>query len=156
FYNLGDVAKRNTGRVLAKDSFWRKRYALLQNLPIAQYPRDAYDYALEDSTATLETRQAQEANKFSVKVLQNVHGLDPLADQYRQVMAALPLRAMSAYGLRTDAGAVARCEEDVRAMQLELREQMQAVGLVKRKVSRDTKAIAKRCAEIGVPSAKKA
>src|SRR5690606_22547323 len=63
FYNLGDVAKRNTGRVLAKDSFWRKRYALLQNLPIAQYPRDAYDYALEDSTATLETRQAQEANK---------------------------------------------------------------------------------------------
>lgn len=103
-YNLAGLAWRLCRIELAKgDDTWRKRYGELRGLPVAQWPRDAVMYAANDATATGATWLAQW--KPSTRIALNFPGKtvsDALVDEFRQVQAALWLKAMSVWGLRTD------------------------------------------------------
>jgi hypothetical protein len=137
-YNLASVAKRTAGRELSKPEneedtdHWRLRFGELDGLPIEQYPKEAYDYALEDAIATAESFVAQEVLRVTDKRIQrNFPGRDPFVDETRQTIASIPLKAMSAYGLRTDAAAVERLVVEVEEKTLEARADLVEVGLVR-------------------------
>jgi hypothetical protein len=132
-YNLAGVSQRLTGRRLDKPvgandtDHWRLRFGELDGLPIASYPPAAYAYALEDAIATAEDFIEQEWSRFNEpRIRRNFPGLDPFLDEARQTIAALPLKAMSAYGLRTDPEAVERLAEEVEAKILEVRAELVA------------------------------
>jgi len=130
-YNLAALALRLCGRKLDKPlgeddvDHWRLRFGELDGLPIASYPPAAYSYALEDAIATAEVWIAQELARWTDKRIgRNFPGYDPLLDEARQTMAAVPLKAMSAYGLRTDPAAVERLAVEVEAKILETRAEL--------------------------------
>lgn len=136
-YNLAQLSKRLTGRVLSKPEdddkdHWRLRFGELDELPIESYPKAAYDYALEDSIATAEDFIVQERERTgNARIRRNFPGRDPFLDEVRQTMAAVPLKAMSAYGLRTDGPAVERLAEEVQGKIVEARADLVDEGLVR-------------------------
>jgi DNA polymerase I len=113
-YNLQALSRRLCGIELDKGDdnpdHWRLRYELLRGVPFEQWPADALSYALDDAWATAHVFVAQcRADSYERrKAQEKFPGLDPLADEARQTRAALWLKAMSAYGVRTDPVAVRR------------------------------------------------
>jgi hypothetical protein len=148
-YNLQQLSKRLTGRQLSKpegeddSDHWRLRFSELEGVPVDQYPKAAYDYALEDAVATAENYIVQERERHgNTRIRRNFPGRDPFADEIRQTMACLPLKAMSAYGLRTDGAGVERFAAEVQEKIIEARADLVEAGLVRPpKYSRDTDAI---------------
>lgn len=137
-YNLADLSRRLTGRELSKPTgaddtdHWRLRFSELEGVPIEQYPRAAYDYALEDAVATAEDFIAQEVQRWNnARIKRHFPGKDPFVDEARQTIACVPLKAMSAYGLRTDGPAVERFAEEVIAKIEEQRKDLVEAGLVR-------------------------
>lgn len=137
-YNLAQLSKRLTGRKLSKPEdeddtdHWRLRFGELQGMPVELYPKEAYDYALEDAVATAEDFIVQEYRRTTDKrIARNFPGRDPFLDETRQTMACLPLKAMSAWGLRTDGPAVERFAEEIEQKILEERADLVAAGLVR-------------------------
>lgn len=137
-YSLAEVSKRLTGRVLSKPAgeddvdHWRLRFGELDELPIAEYPKEAYDYSLEDSIATAEDFVEQEVQRTSnPHIRRNFPGRDPFVDEVRQTMCCVPLKSMSAYGLRTDGPSVERFAEEVQQKIKEARADLVEVGLVR-------------------------
>lgn len=157
-YNLASVAKRCAGRELSKPEneddtdHWRLRFSELESLPVEQYPSEAYGYALDDAIATAESFIAQEVARVSDKRIQrNFPGRDPFVDETRQTIASIPLKAMSAYGLRTDAAAVERLAIEVEEKIVEARADLVAAGLVRSPAyHRNTDAIVKYIRERGL------
>jgi hypothetical protein len=157
-YNLGDLTYRHTRRRLNKPGkkyggegesdedeapdHWRLRFGELDGVPIAQYPTEAYEYALGDAIATAEVFITQETSRFNdARIRTNFPGLDPFADEARQTKFALPLKAMSAYGLRTDAVAVERFAAEVQEKIDEVRTDLIKNGLVREEYNRSKPAI---------------
>jgi DNA polymerase-1 len=137
-YNLAALAKRLCKRELSKPEdaddtdHWRLRFGELAGLPVELYPAEAYAYALEDAIATAEVWIAQEVARYRDKRIQaHFPGRDPFVDEVRQTICTIPLKAMSAYGLRTDAAAVERLAAEVQAKIEEVRETLVAEGLVR-------------------------
>lgn len=59
-YNLGEVVKQVLGRDNAKaNDRFRQSYALLEDIPITQWPPEARTYPIDDAVNTLETALAQ-------------------------------------------------------------------------------------------------
>jgi hypothetical protein len=111
---------------------WRLRFGELDGVPIESYPNEAYDYSLDDSTGAGAVFIAQEvARRTDPRIVQNFPGRDPFSDEARQTIVTIPLRAMSAYGLRTDAAAVERLVEEVEAKIEEARADLVEAGLVR-------------------------
>jgi hypothetical protein len=156
-YNLAGIVKRHTGRVLSKPEneddhdHWRLRFSELEGVPIAQYPKAAYDYALEDAIAAIECFVGQDIKRTTDKRIQrNFPGRDPFVDEARQTCSCLPLKAMSAYGLRTDGPAVERLVEQVQEKIIEERAVLVDAGLVRPPAySRNTEAILRYVRERG-------
>lgn len=98
-YSLGEVAWRRAGYALDKDDPWRKRYAELLGVDIADWPAEARDYALHDARATLATFKKQQ---------QHPHADLIFVDAPRQARGHLALYAQTLRGIRTDQ---ARVEE---------------------------------------------
>ena len=120
-YALDDVAWRLCRMRLNKDSPWRLRYAELQDVPLDQWPLDARQYALDDAAATAcawyrqeQVPDARVARNFPERCAQVGLRQAALGDEYRQARAALWLKAMSGYGLRTDPQAVQRYAARIR------------------------------------------
>lgn len=149
-YDLATCAKRNTDLELDKSGdTWRLKYALLDGVPIDQWPAEAVDYALLDAVATLETYLAQcewRETKQGRAILARWEGysapayfgeLDPLQDAHAQTCHALWLKATSGYGIRTDAVALDKFERRTRLDYIRLCEQVRRTGLARRKYWRD-------------------
>lgn len=149
-YNLAALCWSHCRRKLSKPTgkhdvdHWRLRFGELDGVPIAQYPDEAYDYSLEDSIGAGEVFISQEVMRRSDRrIAQNFPGQDPLADEARQTIVTVPLRAMSAYGLRTDAEAVERLVQEVEEKIEEARIDLVEAGLVRPPAySRNTEKIA--------------
>jgi DNA polymerase I len=90
-YSLETVVKDYLGRGDAKrNDRWRKSYALLEHLPISEWPEDARQYPIDDAVNTLE------ASEMQIKVCNNLHDLP------RQAHAAFCAHLGAIWGLRTD------------------------------------------------------
>lgn len=59
-YDLGSVAKRRANVAVDKNDPWRMRYGELAGVPISEWPQAAYQYALDDATATWAVYREQE------------------------------------------------------------------------------------------------
>jgi hypothetical protein len=121
-YSLATCVELVLGRTNAKvNDRWRKSYALLEDIPIEEWPADARIYPIDDAVNTLEVALAQ-------------HGLWPrgdgskwesrnLHDQSRQVYAAFCMALGAAWGFAIDGEAVDDLEREVteeRAKNLEM------------------------------------
>lgn len=103
-YSLAALAWRYCKTQLNKDDDGpRLKYGELRGVPVDQWPRDAVQYAADDASATgaVWLRQWRPSSRLAL----NFPGktiADAVADEFRQVRAALWLKAMSVWGLKTD------------------------------------------------------
>jgi DNA polymerase-1 len=104
-YDLGTLSAYWLGkdRTAEKESAssWRLRYHELDGEPIAAWPSEAVDYALEDADDPYEIWQRQ--------------GPDLLVNEAEQNYAAWGLHLISCWGLRTDGAYVDQLEKETRA-----------------------------------------
>lgn len=144
-YNLAALAWRHYKIELDKsDTGWRTRYGELRGLPVAQWPREAYQYAADDASATGAVWLAQW--RPSSRLALNFPGktiADALVDEYRQGRAALWLKAMSVWGLKTDPVALQIFSHYVAEDYAETVETLVAAGLARRDFSVSREAVVK-------------
>lgn len=132
-YNLADLAWRHAKMDLNKDTYWRLNYHELDNVPLDRWPAEALQYARDDATATGLVWLAQWRSSSRIRL--NFPGrdtTDALKDEFRQARAALWLKAMSSYGLRTDPKAVALFAEYIQEDYTATVTELIAAGLARR------------------------
>src|SRR5690606_5103321 len=96
-YGLASLVRRYLGIELAKgEDTWRLRYGELFHDDLKDWPAEAKHYAMSDATSTLLVYQAQEERREKFR---NITGLDPLADQFRQVRRLWALTLLSRHGI---------------------------------------------------------
>ncbi len=137
-YSLFDVTLRRLGRKLDKDT-WRMRYHDLYDVPIADWPAGALEYADSDARCTLEVYQRQEPliAKLGLHEIEAVH-----------VRAHFALHLAACHGFKTNPEAVDRLETRVRDDIDEVREQLESAGLVRPDGSRNTKIAVRRMVDV--------
>lgn len=98
-FSLGTLAQQRLGIGLDKgEDSWRLRYGELIDVPVAEWPREARDYATADAATTLKLREAQGREAYGCP------------DEPLQVQSAWALALMTAHGVVTDEAAVDRFE----------------------------------------------
>ena len=97
---------------------WRKRYAQLDGVPLADWPWEARVYPLRDAAFTRE-----------VYIRQQEHWHDNLRDEAAQVRADFALELISVWGLRTNAARVAALDAKVEAEWEKARAEFTAHGI---------------------------
>jgi DNA polymerase-1 len=127
-YHLADLSDRLLGRKLAKEDTWRLKYALLDGVPVKEWPDDARGYAITDATTTLEVREAQHRVVGDDGVIPN---------SVEQHQAAWALHLMSAWGVRTDAVAVAALKKSLEAEHAEAMAKLETTPLIKTNRKKD-------------------
>jgi DNA polymerase-1 len=91
WFSLAGIAERRLGAVLDKgEESWRLRYALLDGVPVSEWPAPAVQYALDDVTYLRGVSYSQQAEPYTPP------------DEWFQVAAAFALALTSAWGLRVD------------------------------------------------------
>lgn len=123
-YNLGAVAARRAGMALNKHDPWRKRYATLLGLEIAQWPVDARTYALDDVRATWRTFTMHQAERAR-------HRADVFADLPNQCRAALALYDQTLSGMHTDPARVEALDRELARKIAHLESRVLACGLAR-------------------------
>ena len=116
-YSLADLIEWHYGeRVEKGEDTWRRSYALLDGVPIAEWPSAARDYAVNDAVLHLRLWEAQRRriDEFG----------EELPNQLEQQRTAWVLHLMSMWGVRADDVAVERfvahCEEEIAKMHHDL------------------------------------
>ncbi len=155
-YNLGAIARKRSGIDIPDEAKrclyckntgcphcpWRLRYRELEGIPLAQWPREALEYARTDAVATVGSWVGQW--RHSKHVARNYPGVSMasvLAGEFEESRAALWLKAMSCYGLRTDPKAIALFAAHVQDQYESIAEDMVVSGLLRRTYKRDMQAI---------------
>jgi len=112
-YALDDLMLMYYGEVIEKKDTWRKSYAFLRDIPVADWPFSARDYAIKDSIYHVRILEAQQ--RF---IWQHFGG--NLPNQLEQQRAALVLHLMSMWGIRAEQSRVdyfiQHCQEEIRKM----------------------------------------
>ena len=139
-YTLADLVLRLLGRVLPKEDTWRLKYALLDGVPIKDWPEDARKYAVDDAIATREVYLKQQ----ELVVAGGAPG-GVIPTEERAMRDAWALYLMSMWGVRTDGEAVVRLKAELEAEQVEANNKLEGTGIIKKKPdgswSRDMKTI---------------
>lgn len=112
-YTLAEAVELYTGRHLEKEDTWRLRYALLDGVPLDQWPEDAKTYAINDAKEHLVVWEAQRDEMKE-------HWGGDLPNLAETAQSAWALHLMSCWGVRAEAEAVERfvgtCEEQIEIM----------------------------------------
>jgi DNA polymerase-1 len=108
---------------------WRYKYASLDGVPIAQWPKAAVDYPLQDARRTYDICVKQKNHK-------NKH------DEAAQVRASIAIQLMVTWGFRTDRDYVAHLDQEVDQVWNEAREEFSKAGIYRADGTKDTKRLA--------------
>lgn len=127
-YSLADLVLRLLGRVLPKEDTWRLKYALLDGVPIKDWPEAAKTYAVDDSVSTREVYLKQHELIVKEGITDGV-----IPTEERATRDAWALWLMSAWGVRTDGEAVAKLKSELEAEQAEANVKLQGTGIIKQK-----------------------
>ncbi len=155
-YNLADLARRVAGIEIPEENKkcsvcknegcphcpWRLRYGSLYGIPVDRWPSEALEYARLDAVATAQVWLGQW--RESIRISQNYPGVsvaDVLAEEWEESRSALWLKAMSAYGLRTDSVQVERFRVRVQAEYDQISDDLVRWGLLRRTYKQDLPAI---------------
>jgi hypothetical protein len=101
-YNLGAIA-HVYGLEADKSNPWRLRFAELEEIPFDMWPADALDYAFDDADVPVQVFQRQEEIRADYIT---DYGIDPLADEKREMRAAFAFHLVAAHGVVTDGEAL--------------------------------------------------
>ena len=116
-YFLADLILLYCDEQVAKADTWRKSYALLQGVPLSEWPPSAKRYAIYDAVLHLRLYEAQQA------LIAHTFGGD-LPDQVPQQQAAWALHLMGMWGVRAEKAAVekfiAHCRVEIDKMHRDL------------------------------------
>lgn len=124
-YHLSDLAYRLLKKWLKKKDTWRLRYALLDGVPLNEWPEDAKKYAIDDSVTTLEIYEKQDEIAGVGDTCTEIPNAVP------QHQAAWALHLMSVWGVRTDGEAVAKLKADLEKDFAAAMEALRPTGLLK-------------------------
>lgn len=102
-YTLAALAYRLLKKFLVKKDTWRLKYALLDGVPLADWPEDAKKYAIDDAVTTLEVFEKQ----------MEIAGVPEIPNAKEQFKAAWSLHLMSAWGVRTNGAAVEKLRKEL-------------------------------------------
>lgn len=131
-YSLAEIASRRTPMILNKGAdSWRLRYNELHGVPLAQWPREATEYATDDAKATLAVFLSQQEAPGDREYLDRVE-----PDQTR---AAFALRAIGSRGVCVDMDAVDSLETKFRAERDAIYPELVAAGIYRAAGTRDMK-----------------
>lgn len=112
-YGLDALMALHYGEVLQKKDTWRLSYALLQDVPLEKWPRNAKTYAIYDSVAHLRLWEGQQ------RVIAQSFGGN-LPNQIEQQRANWVLHLMSMWGIRAEGARVdyfiQHCHEEIQKM----------------------------------------
>ncbi len=153
-YSLKELARRHTGAQLDKTNPWRVRFGELEWIEPKDYPREAYEYSLDDALETAGVYIAQEGtgrgSRRDQRIQRNFPGRDPLIgsgkevlEEFHEARAGLVLKNTAAYGLRTDQRGVAEFERQVREEHSRIRDELVVAGLIRREYARDADLLTK-------------
>jgi hypothetical protein len=159
-HSLAAVVEHWTGVKLDKgdgnSEHWRLRFGELFGIPVPQYPRAAYEYALSDAIYTAVVWICQEAARNGwvspvnrIQYTKNFPGVDILADQYRQGMKALAIKDLSSVGLHANPVTVGKLENQLEEERASLIPTLRAAGLVRREIKLRKAAVAERFRALG-------
>lgn len=134
--SLADCVQRYTGRDISAskkgEDVWRLRYSELDGVPIAQWPPEAAQYALDDVVHLMAVHDAQQA-------LATQWNPNALINGPAQVYSAWSFRLAEAWGVRIDPDAVAvvksRLQDELNRTEAEL----QSIGILRADGTKDTK-----------------
>jgi len=107
-----------------KNDFWRLRYALLQGIPLEDWPEEGRQYPIDDAVNTLEVakKQIQLAEKGEFLNLHNAP---------HQARTAWALHLASSWGMRTDPESVEGLSARIEVKHSEQVKKFQEVGIIK-------------------------
>lgn len=132
-YSLDIVVKLNLGRDDAKvNDFYRLRYAILKNIPMADWPEEALQYPKDDAR-----------NQTDVAVHQLTKPFRNLEDLAAQCETAWALHLGAIWGFRTDPANVAALEKRSLELHDEYIERFKKKGFFKPDGTEDTAAVAR-------------
>ena len=101
-YSLDMCVRLELGRTDAKENdFWRSRYALLEGVPVSEWPVEAVQYPVDDAVNTLEVCLKQLETHFN------------LGDLAAQCETAWAMHLGAIWGIRTDPERVGALESKV-------------------------------------------
>ena len=127
-----DLSALKTG-----DGAWRLNYHRLHGVPLAQWPKEALDYAMGDATRTL--RLFLDQGKDDSLVVDTATGA--VTNELEQVAAAWGLHLSGMWGIRTDPHAVAslarRLDEEAAGYEKVMRE----AGVLRKDGTKDMKLV---------------
>ncbi len=128
-YHLVDLLRRWTGRERVKDgsgdAYWRVRYALLEKIPVIDWPEPAKRYSIDDSVDARDVWIAQEAS---------LEG-DEIPDEVKQNCDNVGLGYVGGYGNRTDAPYVDALRESLETEIAAAHKALASTGLIKPKAA---------------------
>lgn len=134
--SLAACVERYTGEDISStkkgDDIWRLRYAELDGVPIAQWPQEAIDYALDDIVHLYAVLRKQQE-------LASMWSPSALEDAFRQTRAAWAFSLAEAWGIQIDAMEVAHVKEVLEAKLRAEEFGLVAVGINRPDGTRDTK-----------------
>jgi DNA polymerase-1 len=138
-YSLETCVRFVLGREDAKDNdYWRMRYALLENVPVSEWPAEARQYPVDDAVNTLEVAVAQ-VNGDGGGVTPGPHR--NLGDLSNQVETAFALHLGAVWGLRTDPDRVEALRKRTEAAHTSFVERFRALGFFKADGKQDGRAV---------------
>lgn len=139
YYSMDSlVIRRHLPITVDKSNPWRKRYAELESTPVSEWPREAYDYAIDDPTATRLIYLSQETDASELRY----EGFE--TESARQAGYDFALNLMGVWGVRTNQDRVKELLERTTQKLKELEPRLQTAGIMTMKGTKSTKAIRER------------
>lgn len=94
-YSLKEMIQRNFSTEIEKgEDTWRLRYSELDSIPLSDWPKEAIEYSIDDSVATLALYEHQEIQKTRIQY--------SMPTEYEDVRADFALRLTSCWGIEVD------------------------------------------------------
>lgn len=133
-YSLATCVRLTLGRDDAKENdFWRLRYAILEQVPMALWPFEAVQYPKDDAWNTVEVAAVQLglATPYPRTTGATWEGFRNLANMPEQVESAFALHLGAMWGLRTDGARVDVLAERVEVLHAAHVERFAKLGFVR-------------------------
>lgn len=143
-YGLDTLALYHLGVDISADKhgedIWRLRYSELDNVPTSQWPDEAYNYALRDSTYARQVWEKQEAKR-------RLAGHGSMNSEALQVYAGTALQLASANGFYVDAKQRDRVMDDLNTQLNRIEPALRENGILRANGKVNTKVVKERVSE---------
>lgn len=134
-YSLGWIADYLLGRADAKvRDFWRKRYAILESVPIELWPEDAAQYPRDDARNTVDIA-IEQLRRYERGEFRN------MGDHALQAETAFGMHLGGVWGVRTDPERVAALKSIMDRAYARTLADFQAIGFLRADGSEDQAAV---------------